>query len=133
MKEMSAEAELQRQNERLRLLLDLTNRITSNLDLREVLRATSANAREKMLSDLAGIALPDEASGKFRIYALDLPESPGIVKEGMLISFVGAGRTAFETLKPTIARTSNPDEFSPEDRHTMRFSRKKRSFAMFRY
>jgi formate hydrogenlyase transcriptional activator len=100
---------------RLQLLLDLTNSITSNLDLREVLRATSANAREKMLSDLAGIALPDEESGKFRIYALDLPEGPGLVKEGMLISFVGAGRAAFETLKPTIAYTSNPDDFSPEE------------------
>jgi formate hydrogenlyase transcriptional activator len=112
---MSAEAELQRQNERLHLLLNLTNQITSNLDLREVLRAISAHTRERMLNDLAGIALPDEASGKFRIYALDLPESPGIVREGMLISAVGAGRTAFETLKPTIANTSNPDDFSPEE------------------
>jgi len=36
---------LQRQNERLQLLLNLTTRITSNLDLREVLRAISANFR----------------------------------------------------------------------------------------
>jgi formate hydrogenlyase transcriptional activator len=112
---LSSQPDLQRQNMRLQLLLDLTNRITSNLDLREVLRATAANAREKMLSDLAGIALPDEASGKFRIYALDLPDGPGIVKEGMLIGLVGAGRAAFETLKPTIAYTSNPNDFSPEE------------------
>jgi len=112
---MNAETELQRQNERLQLLLDLTTKITSNLDLREVVRAISASARERMLSDIAGIALPDEASGKFRIYALDLPESPGIIREGMLISFTGAGRAAFETLKPTIANTSNPGDFSPEE------------------
>jgi formate hydrogenlyase transcriptional activator len=115
MESLTSQPDLQRQNMRLQLLLDLTNSITSNLDLREVLRATSANAREKMLSDLAGIGLPDEESGKFRIYALDLPEGPGLVKEGMLISFVGAGRAAFETLKPTIAYTSNPDDFSPEE------------------
>ena len=115
MESLTSQPDLQRQNDRLQLLLDLTNSITSNLDLREVLHATSANAREKMLSDLAGIALPDEASGKFRIYALDLPEGPEIVREGMLISSVGAGRTAFETLKPTIANTSNPDDFSPEE------------------
>jgi hypothetical protein len=36
----------QRQNERLQLLLDLTTRITSNLDLREVLRAVAANIRK---------------------------------------------------------------------------------------
>jgi formate hydrogenlyase transcriptional activator len=115
MKDLTAQPDLQRQNERLHLLLNLTNQITSNLDLREVLRGISAYARERMLGDLAGIALPDEASGKFKIYALDLPESPGILKEGTLISFVGAGRTAFETLKPTIANTSNPDDFSPEE------------------
>ena len=113
--DQASQPDLQLQNQRLRLLLDLTNSITSNLDLREVLRATSTNARERMLSDLAGIALPDEATGKFRIYALDLPEGPGMVREGMLISFVGAGRTAFETLKPTVANTLNPGDFSPEE------------------
>ena len=115
MNDLIAQPELLRQNERLHLLINLTRQITSNLDLREVLRAISANARERMLSDLAGIALPDEASGKFKIYALDLPESPGILREGTLISFTGAGRTAFETLKPTIGNTSNPDDFSPEE------------------
>jgi formate hydrogenlyase transcriptional activator len=112
---MNAEAELQRQNERLHLLLNLTNKITSNLDLREVVRAISASARERMLGEIAAIALPDEASGKLRIYALDLPEGPGIISEGMLISFTGPTRAALEILKPTIANTSNPDDFSPEE------------------
>jgi formate hydrogenlyase transcriptional activator len=115
MNDLTSQSDLQIQNDRLQLLLELTNKITSNLDLREVLYAISATARERMLGDLAGIALPDEASGKFRIYALDLPANPGILREGTLISFVGAGRTAFETLKPTIANTSNPDDFSPEE------------------
>jgi hypothetical protein len=46
---MSAEAELQRQNDRLELLLNLTTRITSDLDLREVLRAIAANIRRAVL------------------------------------------------------------------------------------
>jgi len=115
MNNMTEQPDLQHQNERLQLLLNLTNQITSNLDLREILHAISANAREKMLSDVAGIALPDETSGKLRIYALDLPDTPGILREGMLISFTGSGRTAIETLKPTVAYTSNPDDFSPEE------------------
>jgi hypothetical protein len=45
-KAMSAETELHRQNERLNLLLNLTSRITSSLDLREVLRSIAANIRE---------------------------------------------------------------------------------------
>jgi formate hydrogenlyase transcriptional activator len=44
----SAHACLQSQNERLQLLLNLTNRITSNLQLRELLRAVAANIREVM-------------------------------------------------------------------------------------
>ena len=115
MKDLTAQPDLQRQNKQLQLLLDLTNKITSNLGVWEVVRAVSANLREVMLGDLVGIGLPDEASGKLRIYALDLPESPGILREGALISFAEPVRRAFETLKPTIASTSNPDDFSPEE------------------
>jgi formate hydrogenlyase transcriptional activator len=114
MNDLTAQPSLQRQNKRLQLLLDLTNRITSNLDVWEVVRAVSANLREVMLGDLVGIALTDEASGKLRIYALDLPESLGTLREGMLFTLARPERTAFETLKPTIANTSNPDDFGPE-------------------
>src|SRR5437773_1616568 len=68
-------ASLQRQNERLQLLLNLTSRITSNLDLREVLRAISANFREVMRCDGAGVWLPGEGAGTFKLYAFDAPVS----------------------------------------------------------
>ena len=38
MSDLTAQPDLQRQNDRLQLLLNLTNKITSNLDLREVAR-----------------------------------------------------------------------------------------------
>ena len=63
--------ELERQNTRLKLLLDLTNRITSNLDLNELLRAVSGSVRQVMECDLVAITLMDSESGQFRIYALD--------------------------------------------------------------
>jgi formate hydrogenlyase transcriptional activator len=114
MSDLTPQPDIQLQNERLRLLLDLTNRITSNLDLREVAHAISANIRELMLGDLVAIGLPDEESGKLEIYALDFPESRGIVREGTLFSLTRPETTAFETLEPTITSTSNPDDFSPE-------------------
>ena len=46
---LSISEELQRQNDRLQLLLNLTSRITSSLNLREVLRAIAANIRQVML------------------------------------------------------------------------------------
>src|SRR5579859_101512 len=58
-KSEAARLELERQNARLKLLLDLTNRINCNLDLRELLRAVSANVRELMRCDAVGVALRD--------------------------------------------------------------------------
>ena len=46
-----AEQAIALQNTRLELLLKLTNRVTSNLELRQVLRAISANIRELTLCD----------------------------------------------------------------------------------
>jgi formate hydrogenlyase transcriptional activator len=63
---MSPEAELQGQNERLELLLNLTTRITSSLERREVLRAIAANIREVIKADAVAVALSDAASGKSR-------------------------------------------------------------------
>ena len=96
---------LQRQNERLQLLLNLTSRITSNLDLREVLRAISANFREVMRCDGAGIWLPGEGAGTFKLYAFDAPVSKGFAKEEVIITLPedDPARRAFETMKPMVA------------------------------
>jgi formate hydrogenlyase transcriptional activator len=72
----------QRAQERLELLLDLTNRVVSSLNLRDVLREISANIRRVMQCDGAGVTLPQPEDGKLRIYALDFPENPGIIEEG---------------------------------------------------
>src|SRR6266540_4789068 len=99
------QAYLQRQNERLQLLLNLTTRITSNLDLREVLRAISANFRELMRCDGAGIWLPGEEVGTFKLYAFDAPVSKGFAKEEVIITLPenDPARRAFETMKPMVA------------------------------
>src|SRR5215475_9241331 len=99
------QARLQGQNERLELLLNLTTRITSNLDLREVLRAISANFRELMRCDGAGVWLPGEEAGTFKLYAFDAPVSKGFAREELIITPAqdDPGRRAFETMKPIVA------------------------------
>jgi len=72
----------QRAQERLELLLDLTNRVVSKLNLRDVLREISANIRRVMECDGVGIDLPSPEDGKLRLYALDFPGNPGIIEEG---------------------------------------------------
>jgi hypothetical protein len=58
---MSTEEEIRTQNDRLELLLNLTSKITSSLDLREVLRAVAANIREVIHAEGATVSLQDAA------------------------------------------------------------------------
>jgi formate hydrogenlyase transcriptional activator len=112
----NAQAELQRQNERLQLLLNLTSRITSNLELREVLRAIAANIREVMQCDAVVITLPDPPSGKFRLYVVDFPhgQGKGIFQEETLVTPSASTKRALESLKPVLASTYDQDEVAPE-------------------
>jgi len=105
----AAQTRLLQQNDRLELLLNLTNSITSNLELNEVLRAVAANIRQVMRCDASGISLPGKEPGTFRVYAVDFPESKGFVKEGQIVapSEDDPGRRAFETLKPVIATATD--------------------------
>jgi len=73
-----------RAQERLELLLDLTNSAVANLDLRDVLRAVSANIRRVMQCDGVGVALPEPGTGQLRLYALDFPGKKGMIQEDML-------------------------------------------------
>ena len=75
-------ANSQRAQERLQLLLDLTNRVASHLNLREVLREISAQIRGVMQCDGVGIGLPSPENGRFRMYVLDFPNAPADLEEG---------------------------------------------------
>jgi formate hydrogenlyase transcriptional activator len=108
---MSAEAELQRKNERLELLVNLTTSITSSLDLREVLRAIAANIREVIRADAVVVWLSDASSGKFRVFALDFPHGKGVIKEESLVTPSADAKKAMDTLKPVVVDTRKRDEF----------------------
>jgi formate hydrogenlyase transcriptional activator len=56
---------------RLRLLLDITNRIVTKLELRDLLREIVASIRHFMQCDSVGVALPDPEDGELRRYAVD--------------------------------------------------------------
>jgi formate hydrogenlyase transcriptional activator len=99
---MTVEAEIRNQNERLELLLNLTARITSSLDLREVLRAIAASIREVIHADAVVVSLPDTASGKFRAFAVDFPHGRGVIKEELLVSPSPSAKKAMDTLKPAV-------------------------------
>ncbi|HWO28654.1 MAG TPA: sigma 54-interacting transcriptional regulator [Candidatus Acidoferrum sp.] len=100
----SARLEPQRESDRLKLLLDMTNTLVSNLEPRDLLRAISVSIRRDMHCDFVGMWLPDPERRHLRQLVMDFPEGKGVVKEGLLRpiegSFVG---NAFKTGKALIA------------------------------
>jgi formate hydrogenlyase transcriptional activator len=104
----------QHQNDQLQLLLNLTNRITSNLQPRDLLRAIAANIREVIHADAVTVVLPDAASEKFRVLAMDFPHGKGVVKEELLITPSAAVKKALDTLKPVVINTWEPNELSSD-------------------
>src|ERR1700752_2684914 len=107
---ISISEELRRQNDRLQLLLNLTSRITSSLDLREVLRAIAANIREVIQADLVTVSLPDGESGKIRVFAMDFPHAKGLIKEDRLVAPSPAAKKAMDTLKPVVLDSPESDD-----------------------
>jgi formate hydrogenlyase transcriptional activator len=108
------EADLRTKNDRLQLLLNVTNQITSKLKLREVLRAVSSNIRDVMHCDAVFVSLVDSASGVPRLYVLDFPQSKGFLKEDMVYTISGAGKSVLETLNPSVVDVSDPAAVPPE-------------------
>jgi formate hydrogenlyase transcriptional activator len=100
----------QHQNDQLQLLLNLTNRITSNLQLRDLLRAIAAIIR----ADAVTVALPDAASEKFRVFAMDFPHGKGVVKEELLVTPSAAVKKALDTLKPVVVDMREHNELASD-------------------
>jgi formate hydrogenlyase transcriptional activator len=92
----------QRAQERLQLLLELTNRVVSNLNLRELLREISASIRRVMQCEGVGVALPGREDGRLRVYALDFPAIDGLLYEGSERPDSNESHTA------TVFRTGEP-------------------------
>ena len=113
LRRLQADQRLQEQNDRLQLLLKLTSSITSNLELKEVLRAIATTVREVMRCAAASISLPGVEPGTFRLFAVDFPGSKGFVKEEQIITPGDRSplKRAFDTLKPVIA---TPDDGPPQ-------------------
>jgi formate hydrogenlyase transcriptional activator len=101
-----ASEELRTKNDRLQLLLDVTNQVVSNLELRDLLRAISQDVRRVMQCDYAGLSLPDAENKQFRLYAVDFPESKGFLQEDLVYPIEGSpSGTAFQTMKPLTLRS----------------------------
>jgi formate hydrogenlyase transcriptional activator len=101
--------------DRLKLILDLTNQVVSNLNFQELLGTISASVRQVMRCDAAAIMLPEPDGVHLRVHALDFPESRGFFTKQALIPIADSmpGKT-FRSGKPWIVNRLDPADVSPE-------------------
>ena len=76
--------------DRLQLLLDVTNQVVSNLQLHDLLRAISTSIRRVMQCDLVSVCLPDSEMSRLQTFVLDFPESRGLIREEYFTSIEGS-------------------------------------------
>ena len=100
----------ERLQDRLKLILDLTNQVVSNLELGDLLYAISASVRRVMACDAAAVMLPDAEGKHLRVHALDYPDSKGVFAEGALVPIYGTlPGEAFQTGKPIVINRLDPE------------------------
>jgi len=101
--------------DRLKLILDLTNQVVSNLEFEDLLHSISSIVRKVMHCDAAAIMLPDADDKNLRVHALDFPDSRGFFSEGHEVPIEGStpGET-FQTGKPFVLNCLDPAKVPPE-------------------
>jgi len=84
------EETLRLERDRLRLLLEITNRMTSKLDLGHLLEALSTNLLKVTRCDFCGLVLPDVDRSQLRLTILYNPESRGAIADGATVPIKGS-------------------------------------------
>jgi formate hydrogenlyase transcriptional activator len=108
----------ERVQDQLKLILDLTNQVVSNLELSDLLHAASGSVRRVMGCDAAAVMLVDAEGTHLRVHALDYPESRGVFTEGTLVPIEGTmPGDSFKNRKPMVINRLDPSELTPEMYH----------------
>ncbi len=105
--------QLARERDRLQVLLEITNALVSELDIRELFPSITACLRRVMPSDYSSLALLDKDGGVLRNYALVFEGDPDIIPQGATAALdeTPAGR-AVETRRPVVLSAPELARFS---------------------
>jgi formate hydrogenlyase transcriptional activator len=97
-----SEEQLRHARDRARLLLEITNAVVSELDLRRLLNAVSQLLREKIPHHFASIGLWEEQEQRLRRHALVHSSDHSVLEAGRLVSIGSPGDLAFRRGETTV-------------------------------
>ena len=83
------------ERDRKALLLDVTNAVVSELDLKKLLHVISGLLKRQISHHFASVTLWDKEAGRLRRLALAFPSASGLVEEGALVGRGGPPEIAF--------------------------------------
>jgi formate hydrogenlyase transcriptional activator len=80
------EAQLARERDRLRTLLEVNNAVVGCLETRELFRAIAASLRRSFGLDYSSMLLFDAEAQALRLHMLDFPDGTGAIREDAIVS-----------------------------------------------
>jgi formate hydrogenlyase transcriptional activator len=105
----------QRVQDQLKLILELTNQVVSNLELSDLLHSASGSVRRVMDCDAAAVMLVDAEGKHLLVHALDYPTNRGVFTEGARVPIEGTmPGESFRSRKPMVINRLDASEMSPE-------------------
>src|SRR5246127_4969522 len=75
--------------ERLKVIVDISRRLSSNLDLQSLLREIASTVRRTLDTDVVAVWVLNAEETHLQMYAVDFPGSRGIASEGRLMPVEG--------------------------------------------
>ena len=98
--------------ERTQTLLEASNAIATNLDLRELLRTTSSCLRRYFNHDITGLALYDESTNCLMVHGIDRNDHSQFAAEGTAFPLEGSPLAdAFTSGQPIFEWRIDPDRY----------------------
>src|SRR5216684_1665417 len=109
------QAQLSRERDRLRVLLELNNILVTSRELSEVFRGIISTIERVIHHDYTSLALLDAQTGLLKIHALDFPGNQNLIKQEITISQDASpsGQAIAEGL-PLLVRGAELDRFPSE-------------------
>jgi formate hydrogenlyase transcriptional activator len=99
----TAQRQLTRERDRVRLLLEVNNAVVSHLSLDDLFSAVSVCLRKVIQHDGAGLALFDDETGRYRVHVLLFETNESFIEEGLTEAACTVPRNlAMSTRKPAV-------------------------------
>jgi formate hydrogenlyase transcriptional activator len=94
------QTQVERDRKRLELVLELTNNVVSNLELKDLMKAISVNVRKLMRCQGVAVALPEPKGNELRLFEFDIPDHTRLETDQQIT--MASTLRAFETGKPVV-------------------------------